>query len=68
MKSLSLHWAAALALFAVTAFEPTASLAAGSATSLKDTISFTLGYNPNIKAFQEYRQAAEHDLKRARSG
>ena len=68
MKSLSLHWAAALALFAVTAFEPTASLAAGSATTLKDTISSTLGYNPNIKAFQEYRQAAEHDLKRARSG
>ena len=38
------------------------------ATSMKETISATLAYNPNIKAFQEYRQAAEHDLSRARSG
>jgi adhesin transport system outer membrane protein len=36
--------------------------------TMRDTVSSTLGYNPNIKAFQEYRQAAEHDLQRARSG
>lgn len=37
-------------------------------TTLRDTVASTLAYNPNIKAFQEYRQAAEHDLQRARSG
>ena len=42
--------------------------AAGEVTSMKETIATTLAYNPNIKAFQEYRQAAEHDLSRARSG
>ncbi len=39
-----------------------------SGVSLRDTVSSTLEYNPTIKAFQEYRQAAEFDLKRARSG
>lgn len=37
-------------------------------TTLRETVQATLGYNPTIKAFQEYRQAADHDLKRARSG
>lgn len=37
-------------------------------TTMRDTVNATIEYNPNIKAFQEYRQAAEHDLKRARSG
>lgn len=37
-------------------------------TTMRDTVAATLMYNPNIKAFQEYRQAAEDDLKRARSG
>jgi adhesin transport system outer membrane protein len=37
-------------------------------TTLRDTVASTLAFNPNIKAFQEYRQAAEDDLKRARSG
>ncbi|SBW10022.1 Type I secretion outer membrane protein, TolC family [uncultured delta proteobacterium] len=36
--------------------------------SIKDTVLSTLYYTPDIKAFQEYRQAAEHDLSRARSG
>ena len=36
--------------------------------SLKDTILSTLYYTPDIKQFQEYRQAAEHDVNRARSG
>lgn len=36
-------------------------------TTIKDTVQRTLNYNPTIKAFQEYRQAAEHDLRRARS-
>lgn len=35
--------------------------------SLKDTVHKTLDYNPTVKAFQEYRQAAQHDLRRARS-
>jgi adhesin transport system outer membrane protein len=37
-------------------------------TTLRDTVASTLAFNPNIKAFQEYRQAAQDDLKRARSG
>lgn len=41
---------------------------AADVTSLRDSVSTTLQFNPNIKAFQEYRQAAEYDLKRARSG
>ena len=36
--------------------------------SIKDTVLSTLYYTPDIKAFQEYRQAAEHDISRARSG
>ena len=41
---------------------------AAEVTTIKDTVSTTLAYSPNIKSFQEYRQAAVHDLKRARSG
>lgn len=41
---------------------------AAEAVTLKQTIDSVVVYNPTIKAFQEYRQAAEHDLKRARSG
>ena len=36
--------------------------------TLKDTVFSTLNYSPDIKAFQEYRQAAIHDVNRARSG
>lgn len=36
--------------------------------SIKDTVLSTLYYTPDIKQFQEYRQAAEHDVSRARSG
>lgn len=36
--------------------------------SLQDSVEATLRNNPTIKAFQEYRQAAEHDLSRAKSG
>ncbi len=55
--------------FALSAFllTGTPALSAGE-TTMKDTVSATLGYNPTIKAFQEYRQAADYDLKRARSG
>lgn len=42
--------------------------AADGVTSLKDTVDATVAYNPTVKAFQEYRQAADHDLSRARSG
>ncbi|MDR2124456.1 MAG: TolC family outer membrane protein [Desulfovibrio sp.] len=45
-----------------------APIPAGPATTLKETVSFSLAYSPNVKSFQEYRQAAEHDLQRARSG
>ncbi len=41
---------------------------AAQVTMMKDTVASTLAYNPTIKSFQEYRQAAEHDLSRARSG
>lgn len=40
---------------------------ASAAVSVKDTVQQTLDYNPTIKSFQEYRQAAKHDLRRARS-
>jgi len=36
--------------------------------SIKDTVLSTLYYTPDIKQFQEYRQAAVHDVSRARSG
>jgi adhesin transport system outer membrane protein len=39
-----------------------------SGISLKETVVDALGYHPDIKAFQEYRQAAVHDVSRARSG
>ena len=38
------------------------------AGSMKDTVLSTLHFNPDIKAFQEYRQATVHDVSRARSG
>lgn len=49
-------------------FYPAGAQDAASVGSLKDTVQSTLAYNPDIKAFQEYRQAAEHDVSRARSG
>lgn len=36
--------------------------------SVKDTVLSTMYHTPDIKQFQEYRQAAEHDVARARSG
>lgn len=54
-----------VALFAV-AFLPFSGHAAEN-TTMKDTVQKTLSYNPTIKGFQEYRQAAQHDLRRARS-
>lgn len=61
-RILHLAVAAALALGLVTpAF-------AADVTTMRETVKTTIAYNPNVKAFQEYRQAAEHDLKRARSG
>ena len=41
---------------------------AAEVVTVKDTVTSTIAYSPNIKSFQEYRQAAVHDLKRARSG
>ncbi len=36
--------------------------------SLGDSVRYTINYHPTIRAFQEYRQAADFDLKRSRSG
>ena len=58
-------WVAVAAVLCVSYVVPVAT-AAGS--SMKETINATLAYNPTLKAFQEYRQAAEYDLSRARSG
>lgn len=58
-------WVAVAAVLCVSYGVPVAT-AAGS--SMKETINATLAYNPTLKAFQEYRQAAEYDLSRARSG
>lgn len=41
---------------------------AAEVTTIKDTVTTSIAFSPNIKSFQEYRQAAVHDLKRARSG
>ncbi|MDR0826782.1 MAG: TolC family outer membrane protein [Desulfovibrio sp.] len=46
---------------------PTSALADAPVT-LRETVAISLAYSPNVKAFQEYRQAAVHDLQRARSG
>jgi adhesin transport system outer membrane protein len=44
-------------------------LAPGSGSvTLNDTVALTLRNNPNLKAMQEYRQAAEFDRKKSRSG
>ncbi len=36
--------------------------------TLKYTVDSALAYNPTIRSYQEYRQGAEFDMKRARSG
>ena len=75
MAQITIYRAAAcLALTAMiwTAGEAAAAQAPAAAqadgVTLKQTIDSVVAYNPTIKAFQEYRQAAEFDLKRARSG
>ncbi|MDR1360629.1 MAG: TolC family outer membrane protein [Deltaproteobacteria bacterium] len=40
----------------------------GVGTTLRQTVESAISYNPNVRAYQEYRQAAEYDLSRARSG
>lgn len=55
-----------LMAFALMVFLPAFGQAANT-TTMKDTVQKTIGYNPTIKGFQEYRQAAQHDLRRARS-
>lgn len=37
-------------------------------TSLKDSVLSTVNNNPKLKVFQENREAATHDLRRARAG
>ena len=36
--------------------------------TLEDTVYSTLNYNPRLKGFQEFRQAARHEVGKARSG
>ena len=36
--------------------------------TLEDTVYSTINYNPRIKGFQEFRQAAIHEVAKARSG
>lgn len=40
----------------------------GDIVDAKQSVMATIGHNPQIKALQENRQAAEHDVSRARSG
>lgn len=56
------------ALLAVAVAAPAYAAPVNGTVSLRDSVEATLRNNPTIKAFQEYRQAAEHDLDRANSG
>lgn len=49
------------------ATEP-ASMASGEIVGVKQSVVATIGHHPQIKALQENRQAAVHDVSRARSG
>ncbi len=59
-----------MGLFCPAAFAQQPGQPAQTATpgTLKDSVLSTISFNPDIKAFQEYRQAAVHDVSRARSG
>ncbi len=54
--------------FAASAASRPAPVPAADAVTMKQTVDSTVAYHPTIRAFQEYRQAADYDLKRARSG
>ena len=45
-----------------------AALPSASEGTLEDTVYSTINYNPRIKGFQEFRQAAIHEVAKARSG
>jgi len=45
-----------------------AALPPASEGTLEDTVYSTINYNPRIKGFQEFRQAAIHEVAKARSG
>ena len=69
MKRVMIKFLTAVATTLILAAPAFAAPAADSAPgSLRDTVVSSLEYNPDIKAFQEYRQAAVHDVSRARSG
>ncbi len=63
-----------LMILAASLSAPASALAAQDAqdaplpASVRDSVLATLDYHPTVKAFQEYRQSAVFDLKRARSG
>lgn len=70
MKKLSLICAIVICFVVPAAFADAADQTGASAPegSIKDTVLSTIYYTPDIKSFQEYRQAAVHDVSRARSG
>ncbi len=69
MKPARTTWLLSLALAGILlCFPGTASAQEAAPGTLKDSVVSTLTFNPDIKAFQEYRQAAVHDVSRARSG
>ena len=47
---------------------PRAALPSATEGTLEDTVYSTINYNPRIKGFQEFRQAAIHEVAKARSG
>ena len=65
---LSVAVCLAIAVGATTASAADTTGAAMPDGSIKDTVLSTMYHTPDIRAFQEYRQAAVHDLNRARSG
>lgn len=61
------HWLAACAL-AVVLGGVAGGAAQAQEVTLKDSVVHTLATHPRLKAFQENRQAAVHDVDRARAG
>ncbi|WP_243838432.1 TolC family protein [Nitratidesulfovibrio liaohensis] len=66
-KSQKRRWLAFCALAAVLGLAIGGPAQAQEVT-LKDSVVNTLETHPRLKAFQENRQAAEHDVDRARAG
>ncbi len=66
-KKLHLYLAIFLGILLCMPTQKSYSATIGS-TSLSDTLNFAFNYSPNIKAAQEARQRAEHEVRAAESG